>query len=63
LITFERGGFDGRELLFEGIQKFLFRQALGVGRFMKIGIPWPEFMATFVGIVEIVCGTLLVIGF
>lgn len=63
MITFERGGFDGRELLFEGIQKFLFRQALGVGRFMKIGIPWPEFMATFVGIVEIVCGTLLVIGF
>ena len=47
----------------EGIQKFLFPQALGVGRFMKIGIPWPEFMAPFVGIVEIVCGTLLVIGF
>src|SRR5438067_2613692 len=53
----------GWVFLSEGIQKFLFRQALGVGRFMKIGIPWPEFMAPFVGVVEIVCGTLLVIGF
>ena len=25
-------------------------------------IPYPEFTASFVGIVEIVCGTLLVIG-
>ncbi len=46
----------------EGIQKFLFAQALGVGRFAAIGIPWPSFTAPFVGTVEIVCGTLIVLG-
>ncbi len=46
----------------EGIQKFVFPAQLGVGRFEKIGIPSPHFMAPFVGTVEIVCGTLLVIG-
>src|SRR5271165_1825812 len=46
----------------EGIQKFLFPVQLGVGRFEKIGIPSPHFMAPFVGVVEIVCGTLLLIG-
>jgi putative oxidoreductase len=46
----------------EGIQKFLFPDSLGVGRFVKIGIPWPQVMAPFVGVVEIVCGTLLLIG-
>ena len=49
--------------LSEGIQKFLFPDSLGVGRFVKIGIPWPQIMAPFVGVVEIVCGTLLLIGF
>jgi putative oxidoreductase len=46
----------------EGIQKFLFPAQLGVGRFEKIGIPSPHFMAPFVGTIEIVCGTLLLIG-
>jgi putative oxidoreductase len=46
----------------EGIQKFLFADSLGVGRFVKIGIPWPQVMAPFVGVVEIVCGSLLLIG-
>ncbi len=44
--------------LSEGIQKFLFPDSLGEGRFVKIGIPWSQVMAPFVGIVEIVCGTL-----
>jgi uncharacterized membrane protein YphA (DoxX/SURF4 family) len=48
--------------LSEGIQKFLFSESLGVGRFIKIGIPAPEIMAPFVGIVEIVCGALVLIG-
>ena len=48
--------------LSEGIQKFLFPAALGVGRFAKIGIPAPEVMAPFVGVVEIGCGLLLVLG-
>lgn len=46
----------------EGIQKFLFVDALGVGRFTKIGIPAPEIMAPFVGVTEIVCGSLVSIG-
>jgi putative oxidoreductase len=46
----------------EGIQKFLFPSALGVGRFAKIGIPDPQFFAPFVGVVEIVCGALLIVG-
>jgi uncharacterized membrane protein YphA (DoxX/SURF4 family) len=52
----------GWVFLSEGIQKFLFPEALGVGRFMKIGIPWPQVMAPFVGVVEIVCGILILIG-
>ena len=31
--------------LTEGIQKFLFPAALGVGRFIKIGIPYPHVTA------------------
>jgi putative oxidoreductase len=46
----------------EGIQKFVFPEQLGVGRFEKIGIPFPHFTGPFVGWVEIVCGTLLLIG-
>jgi putative oxidoreductase len=52
----------GAVFMSEGIQKFLFPAALGVGRFTKIGIPVPQFLAPFVGIVEIVCGMLLIIG-
>jgi putative oxidoreductase len=52
----------GWVFLSEGIQKFLFPDSLGVGRFVKIGIPWPQVMAPFVGVVEIVCGGLLLIG-
>jgi putative oxidoreductase len=48
--------------LSEGIQKFLFPSALGVGRFAQIGIPAPEIMAPFVGIVEIGCGFLILLG-
>jgi len=46
----------------EGIQKFLFSDTLGVGRFIKIGIPAPEIMAPFVGFIEIVCGVLILLG-
>jgi putative oxidoreductase len=52
----------GWVFLSEGIQKLLFPAALGVGRFMKIGIPDPQFFAPFVGVVEIVCGALLILG-
>jgi putative oxidoreductase len=49
----------GLVFLSEGAQKFLFPEALGVGRFTKIGIPAPEVLAPFVGIIEIFCGVLL----
>jgi len=52
----------GGVFLSEGIQKFLFPDALGVGRFIKIGIPAPQLMAPFVGAVEIVCGAMLIAG-
>ena len=46
----------------EGIQKFLFPNALGAGRFAKIGIPWPEVMGPFVGVVECVGGVAVLLG-
>jgi uncharacterized membrane protein YphA (DoxX/SURF4 family) len=52
----------GAVFLSEGIQKFLFPKDLGVGRFVKIGIPAPQVMAPFVGVIEIVCGALIIIG-
>jgi len=52
----------GWVFLSEGVQKFLFPAALGPGRFAKIGIPAPSLTAPFVGIVEVVCGALLLLG-
>lgn len=52
----------GWVFLSEGIQKFLFPVALGIGRFAKIGIPVPQVMAPFVGGVEIVFGVLVLAG-
>jgi putative oxidoreductase len=52
----------GIVFLSEGIQKFLYPDALGIGRFIKIGIPAPGFFAPFVGTVEIVFGFLIIVG-
>ena len=52
----------GWVFLSEGIQKFLFPESLGVGRFVKIGIPLPQLMAPFVGVTEIICGVLILTG-
>ena len=52
----------GWVFLSEGIQKFLFPAALGAGRFARIGIPAPQYTGPFVGGVEIICGTLLILG-
>lgn len=46
----------------EGIQKLLFPDILGAGRFAKIGIPYPEVTGPFVGMVELVCGALIIVG-
>lgn len=52
----------GGVFLSEGIQKFLFPAAVGAGRFIRIGIPYPEIMGPFVGVFEIACGTLVLLG-
>ena len=52
----------GAVFLSEGIQKFLFPDQLGVGRFVQIGIPAPHVFAPLVGAVEIVCGLMLLLG-
>lgn len=52
----------GAVFLSEGIQKFLFSDTLGVGRFAKIGIPEPAMVAPFVGVVEIAFGGLILLG-
>jgi uncharacterized membrane protein YphA (DoxX/SURF4 family) len=46
----------------EGIQKFLYPAENGAGRFARIGIPSPDVMGPLVGVVEIVCGALILIG-
>jgi uncharacterized membrane protein YphA (DoxX/SURF4 family) len=51
----------GGVFLSEGILKFVYPN-LGVGRFTKIGIPFPVFSANFVGGLEIVGGMLLIAG-
>ena len=53
----------GAVFLSEGIQKFLFPEQLGAGRFLNIGLPMPEVLGPFVGTCEILCGGLVLLGF
>jgi putative oxidoreductase len=46
----------------EGIQKYLYPDTLGIGRFIKIGIPYPHVMIHVSAGAEIICGALLIIG-
>lgn len=52
-------GIVGLIFLSEGIQKFLFPETLGAGRFARIGIPYAHISVIIVGISEIVFGILL----
>jgi uncharacterized membrane protein YphA (DoxX/SURF4 family) len=52
----------GVVFLSEGIQKFLFPDQLGAGRFLKLGLPMPELLGSFVGTFEIACGALVLLG-
>lgn len=52
----------GAVFLSEGIQKFLFPEIRGAGRFEKIGLPAPEFLGDFVGTFEVLCGVLILFG-
>jgi len=51
----------GGVFFWEGVLKFAYPNQ-GVGRFTKIGIPFPEYSADFVGGLEIVGGILLLLG-
>jgi putative oxidoreductase len=52
----------GLIFLSEGIQKFLFPEITGTGRFAKIGFANPEFWAYFTACFEIICGIMLLAG-
>jgi uncharacterized membrane protein YphA (DoxX/SURF4 family) len=51
----------GGVFFWEGLLKFVYTNQ-GVGRFTKLGIPFPHFTATFIGGLEIVGGLLLISG-
>ncbi len=53
----------GLIFLSEGIQKYLTPGTSGTGRFTEIGFTHPAFWAYFTGSFEIVCGTLILLGF
>jgi len=52
----------GGVFFWEGILKFVYLNQ-GVGRFTKLGMPFPDFTADFVGSLEIVGGLLVMAGF
>lgn len=52
----------GVVFLSEGLQKFLFPDMRGPGRFEGMGFPDPAFWAYFVGVFEIVAGMMLLAG-
>ena len=53
----------GLVFLTEGILKFVLPGELGSGRFARIGLPFPTFLAPIVGMVEIFGGTAVILGF
>jgi putative oxidoreductase len=52
----------GLVFLSEGIQKYLFPELLGTGRFLTIGFTHPAFWAYFTATFEIICGSLIILG-
>ncbi len=52
----------GLVFLSEGIQKFLFPESLGTGRFLQIGFSNPGFWAYFTGTFEIICAVFILTG-
>ena len=51
----------GGVFFWEGILKFVYVNQ-GIGRFTKLGMPFPEWTAGFVGSLEIVGGLMLIFG-
>ncbi|WP_018640028.1 DoxX family protein [Parafrankia elaeagni] len=54
--------YVGVVFLSEGVQKFLYPDELGTGRFDRAGIPAPGFVAPLDGAFEIACGGLILAG-
>jgi putative oxidoreductase len=52
----------GYVFLVAGLQKFIFYDSRGPGRFMDMGFPFPEFTAYFVGCFEVACALLIIFG-
>ena len=52
----------GFVFLVAGIQKFIFPETMGPGRFEGLGYSNPEFTAYFVGFFEILCAILILVG-
>jgi len=51
----------GSVFFWEGLLKFVYINQ-GVGRFTKLGLPYPDQLATFIAIIEIVGGITLMFG-
>lgn len=52
----------GAVFVSEGVQKFVFPERLGPGRFAEIGLPVPDLLGYATGVVEVVCGAALLAG-
>lgn len=52
----------GAVFVSEGLQKFLFPELRGAGRFASIGLPAPELLGSWVGGWEILAGFCVLIG-
>jgi uncharacterized membrane protein YphA (DoxX/SURF4 family) len=52
----------GGVFFISGLLKFLFENQ-GVGRFTKIGLPFPSLLAPSIGALELLCGLLIAVGF
>jgi len=46
----------------EGLQKLIFPEILGAGRFLHIGISYPDIMGPFANVAETLCGALIILG-
>ncbi len=53
----------GYVFLVAGLQKFIFADDMGPGRFAEMGYTFPEFTAYFVGFFEVAAAVLMILGF
>lgn len=60
-VVFVRVGV-GAVFLWEGLLKFRDADGLGAGRFRRLGLPSPGGLAALVGALQVVCGTLILLG-